>query len=174
MLWAAIFFAGCLALLGARVPNSFQTTRSAGSLSRNYLGFDRNRYPGDAVLGLLRETFYFCGYWLNVPPGEVSNTWEGKLWIDRQDLGWIKVDGQVIQPFSIGLFLARVLRGSHITMEQTRVDDRIWMPARVEVQAVAKIFFVKNLVIDQVLTYLEYRLAEAGVSTARHPVNTIP
>jgi hypothetical protein len=98
----------------------------------------------------------------------------GKLWIDRQDFGWIKVDGQVIQPFSIGLFLVRVLRGSHITMEQTRVDDRIWMPARVEVQAVAKIFFVKNLVIDRVLTYSEYRLAEADVSTARDPVNTIP
>jgi Domain of unknown function (DUF1906) len=77
MLLGAIFLAGCLALLRARVPNSFQTTRSAGSLSRNYLGFDRNRYPGDAVLGLLRETFSFCGYWLNVPPGEASNTWEG-------------------------------------------------------------------------------------------------
>ena len=48
------------------------------------------------------------------------------------------------------------------------------MPARVEVQAVTKIFFVKNLVIDRVLTYSEYRLAEAGVSTARDPVNTIP
>ena len=47
---------------------------------------------------------------------------EGKLWVDKQDLGWIKADGRVIQPFSIGLFLARVLRGSHITMEQTRVD----------------------------------------------------
>jgi hypothetical protein len=45
---------------------------------------------------------------------------EGKLWVDKQDLGWIKVDGQVIQPFSMGLFLARVLRGSRITMEQTR------------------------------------------------------
>jgi hypothetical protein len=78
MLLAAILFAGCVALLGARIPNRFQATRSVGSLSRNYLGFDRNRYPGDAVLGLLRETFSFCGYWLNVPPGETTNTWEGK------------------------------------------------------------------------------------------------
>ena len=45
-------------------------------------------------------------------------------------------------------------------MEQTRVDDRIWMPARFEVRAAAKIFFVKSLVIDRVLTYSEYRLAE--------------
>src|SRR5438105_662141 len=41
---------------------------------------------------------------------------EGKLWVDNQDLGWIKVDGQVIQPLSMGLFLVRLLRGSRITM----------------------------------------------------------
>ena len=92
---------------------------------------------------------------------------EGKLWVDKQDLGWIKADAQVIQPFSMGLFLARVLRGSHITMEQTRVDDGFWMPERVEVRAAAKILFVKSLVIDRVLTYSKYRLAEAGVPTTR-------
>ena len=64
----------------------------------------------------------------------------------------------MIQPFSMGLFLVRLLRGSHITMEQTRVDDGIWMPERVEVRAAARIFFVKSLVIDRVLTYSEYRL----------------
>jgi len=82
---------------------------------------------------------------------------EGKLWVDKQDRGWIKADGHVIQPFSLGLFLVRVLRGSHITMEQTRVGDGIWMPEHVEVRAAAKIFFVKSLVIDRVLTYSEYR-----------------
>jgi hypothetical protein len=94
----------------------------------------------------------------------------GKLWVDKQDLGWIKVDGQVIQPFSMGLFLVRLLRGSHITLEQTRVDDGIWMPERVEVRAAARIFFVKSLVIDRVLTYSGYRLPQAGVPTTRDPV----
>jgi hypothetical protein len=70
----------------------------------------------------------------------------------------------VIQPFSLGLFLARVLRGSHITMEQTRIDDGIWVPEHVEVRAAARILFVKSLVIDQVLTYSEYKLPEAGIT----------
>jgi hypothetical protein len=43
-----------------------------------YLGFDRNRYPGDDVLPALRNTFRFTSYWLNSPPGESSNTWKGK------------------------------------------------------------------------------------------------
>jgi len=82
---------------------------------------------------------------------------EGRLWIDTQDLGWMKVEAQVIKPLSIGLFVVRLLRGSHITMEQTRVDDGTWMPLRVEVRADAKLFLVKSLAIDRVLTYSEYR-----------------
>ena len=77
--------------------------------------------------------------------GKMFSNLEGKLWVDKQDLGWIKADGQVIQPFSMGLFLAQVLRGSHITMEQTRVNET-WMPERVQVRAAAKMFFVKSLV----------------------------
>ena len=83
---------------------------------------------------------------------------EGRLWVDKQDHGWIKVDGQVIQPIAMGLFLARVLRGSHIVMEQMRVDEGIWMPKHIEVRAAAKILLVKNLVIERVLTYSEYKL----------------
>ncbi|HLW97637.1 MAG TPA: glycoside hydrolase domain-containing protein [Candidatus Acidoferrales bacterium] len=44
----------------------------------NYLGFDRNEYPGDANLVGLRESFSFSGYWLNNPPGASNNTWTGK------------------------------------------------------------------------------------------------
>ena len=104
--------------------------------------------------------------------GSILSKVAGKLWIDRQDLGLIKVDGQVIQPFSIGLFLARVLRGSHITMEQARVEE-IWMPIHVEVRAAAQILFLKSLIFDRVLTYSEYRLAESGVPATRDPANKI-
>ena len=45
--------------------------------SWNYLGFDRNAYPGDANLKALHEIFSYTGYWLNNPPGEKTNTWTG-------------------------------------------------------------------------------------------------
>jgi hypothetical protein len=97
--------------------------------------------------------------------GKIFSKLEGKLWVDKQDSGWIKADGQVIQPFSIGSFLVRVLRGSHITMEQTRSDEGIWMPEHIEIRAAAKIFFVKSLMIDRLLTFSEYKRAEAGELT---------
>ncbi len=45
---------------------------------RNYLGMDRNDYPGDAAMIALRKTFAFTGYWLNNPPGENQNSWRGR------------------------------------------------------------------------------------------------
>src|ERR1700753_410479 len=50
---------------------------SASSGSTAFLGFDRNEYPGDANLKLLKQTFSYAGYWLNAPPGESTNTWVG-------------------------------------------------------------------------------------------------
>jgi hypothetical protein len=44
----------------------------------SYLGFDRNDYPGDENLAVLRRSFAFAGYWLNVPPGGAINSWAGK------------------------------------------------------------------------------------------------
>jgi hypothetical protein len=110
------------------------------------------------------------GYQAQGKYGKMFSKVEGRLWIDKQDLGWIKVDVQVIQPFSMGLFLARVLRGSHIAMEQTRVDEGIWLPKHIEVRAATKIFFLKSLVVERVLSYSEYRLPKVGEPTTEDPV----
>lgn len=50
---------------------------AAGDQTSTYLGFDRNDYPGDASLKILKQTFSYAGYWLNNPPGESSNSWAG-------------------------------------------------------------------------------------------------
>ncbi|HXJ13148.1 MAG TPA: glycoside hydrolase domain-containing protein [Candidatus Limnocylindrales bacterium] len=44
----------------------------------SYVGFDRNEYPGDESLPLLRKSYSFVSYWLSPPPGAKSNSWIGK------------------------------------------------------------------------------------------------
>jgi hypothetical protein len=94
------------------------------------------------------------------PHGKYSKMFskvEGKFWVDQRDFGWIKVDGEVTQSFSIGLFVARVQRGSHIILEQTCAGDGIWVPRRLEVRASARILFLKSLDIERIFTYSDYR-----------------
>ncbi len=43
-----------------------------------FLGFDRNDYPGDDAMKLLRKEFAFTSYWLSNPPQTKSNSWTGK------------------------------------------------------------------------------------------------
>ena len=93
------------------------------------------------------------GYRARGKYGGMFSKVQGKLWVDMEDYGWVKADGQVIQHFSIGLFLARVLPGSHMAIEQTRVGDGIWMRKHVEVRAAANILFIRSLVINKVVTY---------------------
>jgi hypothetical protein len=56
-----------------------QQAETAGtSAKRNFVGFDANEYPGDALLPALRKQFSFTGYWLTNPPGADHNPWIGK------------------------------------------------------------------------------------------------
>lgn len=102
------------------------------------------------------------GYRAHGKFGKMFSKVEGKLWVGKQDFGWIKVDGQVTESFSMGLFVARVQRGSHIILEQTCVGDAVWVPKRLEIRASARILFLKNLDIAKILTYSDYRSAVEG------------
>jgi len=50
----------------------------------DYVGFDRNLYPGDQRLAELHKSFAYAGFWLNNPPGETSNSWAGKRLLLRK------------------------------------------------------------------------------------------
>ena len=131
------------------------------SVLRDFLeGFDF-RLLGEEVLGD-RPTYVLQvtphpGYHARGKYGKMFSKVEGKLWIDKSDFGWIKVEGQVTQSFSIGLFVARVQRGSRIVLEQTNVGDAIWVPQRLEARGSARILFLKSLAVERIFTYSDYR-----------------
>lgn len=102
----SVLTCACLFALSCKAaPNSSETSSSSTSSSNSdstpaaganapapqtkttYLGFDRNTYPGDDALPILRKTFAFSGFWLGPPPGEKINTWQGKRQL-MQSLGF--------------------------------------------------------------------------------------
>jgi len=111
------------------------------------------------------------GYRAHSKHGRIFSKVHGKLWVDKQDFGWVKVDANVVAPFSMGLFLARVNPGTHILFEQIRVAEGIWLPRHIEIKADAKILFLKNYQMQEVITYSEYRPAQPSqvVAERREP-----
>jgi Domain of unknown function (DUF1906) len=74
----AMLFVFLFALLPLLSKPSSHTTVLQGAKSQTFLGFDRNEYPGDTTLPVLRETFAFASYWIGPPPGEKVSSWIGK------------------------------------------------------------------------------------------------
>jgi hypothetical protein len=85
----------------------------------------------------------------------------GTLWIDKKDLQWVKADAVAADTVTFGLFLARLAKGSHIILEQTRLPDGAWVPQSLSARAEARTFLVFNHNIDENITYSNYRKAEA-------------
>lgn len=82
----------------------------------DYVGFDANDYPGDALLPALHQQFSFVGYWLNNPPGATSNPWVGKRDIlVRNGFGFLvvangRLDKEILQAQKSGTLPARLGR----------------------------------------------------------------
>jgi hypothetical protein len=74
----AEFFPGAVLALAMAVPAQTVPAKGAPPAQRNFLGFDANNYPGDALLPALRKQFSFAGYWLTNPPEADHNPWLGK------------------------------------------------------------------------------------------------
>ncbi len=91
------------------------------------------------------------------PHADVLPKLRGKLWIDQKDYDWVKIEAENIDTISWGLFLARIHKGSHFVFEQTRVNDEIWLPKRVSVNASARFALLLNGVFDFESTYSKYK-----------------
>jgi hypothetical protein len=76
-----------VAIAASQGPDNAPRSHAGLAPNGQFVGFDRNDYPGDATMASMRNTFAFTGYWLNNPPGEVANTWQGKRAVLRQQ-GW--------------------------------------------------------------------------------------
>jgi len=80
-----------------------------------------------------------------------------RIWIDKAEEQWVKVDAEAIDTVSYGLFLARVHKGSRVVVQQTRVNDEVWLPRQVSVKIDARVALLKNVDVAADVTYRDYR-----------------
>jgi hypothetical protein len=69
---------------------------------------------------------------------------KGRLWIDRQDYHWVKVEAEVIDTISYGAVLLRLAKGTRLEAEQTLVNGEVWLPKMLRAYASARIALLKN------------------------------
>jgi len=80
----------------------------------------------------------------------------GKMWVDKEQFHWIKVEAEVIHSVTFGGFLARVDPGTSFMLENEPVGADVWQPKRFEMRvAAAVLFWQRNSVTTD--TYRDYQ-----------------
>ena len=88
MKFPGVLVCGLLAACAGIFIFSAASKQNSSMPATSYLGFDRNEYPGDEALAILRKTFSFSSYWLSTPPGGKQNSWRGKRGLlEKNDFG---------------------------------------------------------------------------------------
>ncbi|MGA2921273.1 MAG: hypothetical protein ABSE28_09220 [Candidatus Sulfotelmatobacter sp.] len=80
-----------------------------------------------------------------------------RAWIDKTDAQWGKLDIDCIDTVSVGLFLARIHKGSRIEIEQTRVNDEVWLPQHVGLKIDARLALLKEYHVELEQTFRDYK-----------------
>lgn len=81
----------------------------------------------------------------------------GRVWIDKSDLQLARMDVECLDTVSWGLFLARIHKGSRFMLEQTRVNDEVWLPRQLSIKVDVRLALLKNFDVNVEQSFRDYR-----------------
>ena len=81
----------------------------------------------------------------------------GRVWIDKTEYQWVKVEAETTDMISFGVFLARLNPGAKLVFEEVRVNQEVWLPKRIWMSGAGRIGLVKKIATEEEITYSTYR-----------------
>jgi hypothetical protein len=97
------------------------------------------------------------GYEPRMKQAKFLPKFRGRIWIDHDEAQWAKLDIECIDTVSLGLFLARFHKGSRIVIEQTRINDEVWLPKHVTVKVDVRLALLKEFRMEEDQTFRDYK-----------------
>jgi hypothetical protein len=91
------------------------------------------------------------------PDAQILTKVRGKVWIDQAEYRWVKFEAEVLETLSMDLALVRIGPGTHLSFEQTRVNDEVWLPSRTSIHGDARLGYLVKMHGDQEITYRDYK-----------------
>jgi hypothetical protein len=84
-----------------------------------------------------------------------------RVWIDARDFQGARLEIEATDAISFAGFLVRLEKGTRITVEQSRVNDEVWLPRSVSVTAAARILMVKSFNREMEYSFSDYKKFQA-------------
>lgn len=83
------------------------------------------------------------------PHADMLKKMKGRMWIEKKNYNWVKVEAQATDTISFGMFLFRIHPGSRFVLEKTLVNNEVWLLKRLDIDGGARIALLKNENIHQ-------------------------
>ena len=74
----------------------------------------------------------------------------------------MKVEGEAIDTIPLGLFIARIHKGTRFSLDQVRLNNEIWLKHRFCVEANARVLLLSNRAVEMEYTFSNYRKFSTG------------
>jgi len=97
------------------------------------------------------------GFVPHMKESKFLSKFRGRVWIDKNDLQLAKMDVECLDTITWGLFLARFHKGTRVMLEQTRVNDEVWLPLHLTAKIDVRLALLKNFDVDLEQTYRDYK-----------------
>lgn len=86
---------------------------------------------------------------------------QARIWIDKGEYQWVKIEAHVIGPISLGFGLLKIEPGAVVQFEQTRVNDEVWLPASARVHMNGRVALFKHLHGEVDMRFQNYQKFQA-------------
>lgn len=97
------------------------------------------------------------GFEPQMKEAKILSKFRGRVWIDKSDLQLAKMDLEAIDTVSFGWVLARIHKGTRVMLEQTQVNDEVWLPRHVTYKVDARVALFKGFKVDGEQEYRDYK-----------------
>ena len=102
------------------------------------------------------------GFVPHMKQAKLLSKFHGRVWIDKADLQLAKMDVECLDTISFGLFLARFHKGSRLMLQQTRVNDEVWLPEHLTAKIDVRVALVKGFNVGIEQTFRDYKKFRAS------------
>jgi hypothetical protein len=97
------------------------------------------------------------GFEPHLKESKFLSKFHGRVWIDKKDLQLAKLDVEAIDTVAVGWVLARIHKGTRFVLEQTRVNDEVWLPQHLAFKFDARVALFKGYKLDGDQTFRDYK-----------------
>ena len=98
------------------------------------------------------------------PHADMLKKIKGRMWIEKKDYNWVKVEAEAIDTISFGLFLFRIHPGSRFVLETAHINNELWALKRLYINGSARIALFKNESAEQEDVFSNYKKFSTSIT----------